>query len=108
MEYYEKVLGRIVTSDCEIEVTQTIYQDGTLAVVGSSYEPDVKYWEPWGAFSVNLSGYGMVPVENGLFINHDIYGTEAFDKFYDEFCDKNFGKIPVEFGYAKSVMVKLK
>lgn len=108
MELHEKELGVIDTSSYKIRATQTMYADGTLAVIGECYEPDLKYWEPWGTFSVNLTGYGMIPPQNCIFINHDIFGTEAFNKFYEELCDTSFGQKPVKFGYAQSVMVKLK
>lgn len=107
MENYEKELGVIETSNEKIKVIKTLYADETLAVVGKYFDEEFKYWGPWGAFSVNLSGYGMYPPENCIFINHDIYKTESFEAFYEKFCDKEFGQTPVHFGYATSVMVKL-
>lgn len=63
---------------------------------------------PWCTFTVNLEGYGMIPNEGCVFMNHNIVNGPEFDAFYEKYCDKEYGKVPVAYGYATSFEVKIK
>lgn len=76
-------------------------------------------WELYTHLNVNLEGYGMIPVRNCIFINHDLvksigcgFESTKFESvtevILNEIIEPDGVFLPIEYGYAKSVMVELK
>lgn len=76
-------------------------------------------WELYTHLNVNLEGYGMTPVRNCIFINHDLvksigcaFESTKFESvtqaILNEIVKPDGVFLPIEYGYANSVMVELK
>lgn len=99
-------LGIVAGTEYKFYYTLTMFSDRTLAVVIDCENPEFNFREPYSTLTVNLSGYQRFPNEGEIFIHHDSVNTEAFELFYEKFCDKDFGKQPISYGFASSVKVK--
>lgn len=97
-------LGTVTLSTGE----ELIVEQGWYGNGGAAYTAFSPTEGPWCTFTVNLEAYGMIPGKGCVFINHDIVGRPEFDAFYEKYCDEDYGKVPISFGYAKSFEVKVK
>lgn len=101
------VMGQTKPDTTTFEYELTMFADRSLCVVVRSMALGEGYFEPYATLAVNLANYGKNPGEHELFIHHNVVNSACFDSFYEEFCDKEFGKRPVAYGYVESVHVKL-
>lgn len=89
-----------VDGDKIVFLATTYCNDNSLAIIcettGGEYYDDI---------TVNLSGYGKVPEDGWIFINHNIINTELLDKFLNKFCTSE--QVPITYGFARSLAVKL-
>lgn len=106
MSFEPKFLFELTVDGANYRFTKQHYTvDDSVAIVIDEESDD--YVGPYGVLSINLSDYGMIPTENGIFINHDMKDSKIFKAFYERACDKDFGMQVIYFGMATSYEVKL-
>jgi hypothetical protein len=79
--------------------------DGTLAIM--TWTDEDGYFEPYGDVTVNLSGYGMFPQDDGyIFIPTYKMSTDYYKQVCDDIVDEVIQEIPI--GYGTGVYARLK